>query len=366
MNVIRRCTRWLVAALLLAAALGPPPARAGETDVSNRVAVSLEYDDNVYNTHRLPKGDELGRLFYDFGLNWYMTPNNLWLTNYDLGGRLYFHEDPEDALINQLMLGYTNYSIPTVQFGATLTGKLRNIRSAEEDYLKTIARAFAGVRIVDMFYVGAHAEYSQFNFRAFRGYDYWTERAGGEARYDWGRAFSVGLGYDYEQKTFPYYRALKNIGTATNAVLIESAAARVDDLNEASLQLRYQHTFLEELPFLGTFSYMYQNFDSNSYGDTYGNHLISLGLSQYATPNLSLHFLGVFQVLGAHQKLVIPFNYAVEEGDENFSQLEARVNYEFVEHLSVYAAFRRYWTTYPNDPFNFVKDLYAIGFSASF
>jgi hypothetical protein len=259
-----RRRRWLatLAALTALFALRPTIAAAGDVDLSNRVSVSMEYDDNVYKAGRDLVADELGRLFYDFGLGWRMTPNNLLQTSYQLGGKLYFHEDAEDTAINQLGLGYVNYSVPTYEFGATVGAKLRNVRDAQEDYFKYVARVFAGKRFIDAIYAGLHAEYSEFNFRGTEEFDYWTQLYGAEARYDYGRTFSAGLTYDFERKTYPY-NSFQNIGTS-DVILTQTNDTRTDDLQEFGASLRYQTTFLDALPFLGTFNYLLQLNRSNS------------------------------------------------------------------------------------------------------
>jgi hypothetical protein len=367
MKHIWRRRRWLgwLAGIVVALAWRPPGAAASDMDIQNRVSVALENDDNVYLTHTGVRADELGRLFYDFDLNWRITPNNLWQTDYQLGAKVYFHQTSQDAIINQLQLGYMNFSIPTVQFGVQATGKLRLIDSALEDYLKFIGRGFVGDRFLDAFYVGVHAEYSQFYFRAYRDYDYWTQRYGADARYDHQRDFSAGVVYDFERKTFPY-DAFRNIGGAANPVLVQGIRPRADDLNEVTAQFRYQTTFAETLPFLGTFSYTYQDYRSNSFGDSYDNHRFTLGLSQYIVHELSVHFLGVYQIIEAGQKTLIPQSFTIEEEDENYNQVEARINYGFTENLSVYAGYHRYWSAFPNPQFSFVKNVYGVGFAASF
>lgn len=360
---IRPGGRWLLLLFLVWLA-APPWARAGEVELSNRAAISLEYDDNVYKTNRDRTLDELGRLFYDFGLHWAITPANLLLTNYQVGGKLYFHESDESAVINQLQLGYTNSSLPTVQMGVLGSVKLRNVADAQEDYLKWTGRAFAGKTFLQSLYTGVHAEYSEFDYRGSTWYDYWTQLYGAEARYDYERVFSVGLGYDYEIKTYPY-KALKDIG-ASDIVLVEENDLRVDHLHEFSLSGRYQKTFFETLPFLANLTYTYQVNDSNSYGDSYNNHRVMLGLSQYIFQDTSVHFLGVFQFRNSAEKVLIPHSYSIEEDDENYNQIELRLTHGFNDYLSLFAGYHRYWSDSSFADLSFTKNLYALGLTVDF
>ncbi|MDP8224867.1 MAG: hypothetical protein P9L99_16020 [Candidatus Lernaella stagnicola] len=352
---------WFVC---LWAALGAGAAWAGDVDLKNRASLSAEYDDNVYKANRDLTADFLGRLFYDFGLNWRITPNNIWLTNYQLGGKLYAQETEEDTIINQLQLGYTNYSIRTVQMGVQGSAKLRNIRSAEEDYLKFIGRAFVGKRFIDSIYAGIHAQYSEFDFRGSDYYDYWTQLYGAEFRYDFKRTFSVGAGYNYERKTYPF-NALRNIGEE-NILLVERDDKRKDNLNEVRASVRYQTAFFERLPFMTTLTYTYQNNASNSYGDAYDNHRVTVGLSQYVLEDTSVHFVGTFQFRDSKEKVLIPHSYSIEEDDENYNQIQARLTHSFTEYFSLYGSYQRFWSNFDHDRLSFVRNLYALGITFRF
>ncbi len=358
MFLFQRVGLWLVLACLLTA-LASTVTLAGEAELENRVSLSAEYDDNVFKANRDLTADFLGRLFYDFDLDWYFTPNNLWLTNYQLGGKLYAQERDEDTIINRLQLGYMNFSIPTVKLGLTGTVKLRNIRNGEEDYLKFIGRAFAGKRFMDSIYAELHAEYNEFDFRGSEYYDYWTQLYGLDCRYDYKRTFSFGFGYDYERKVHPF-NALRNIGE-NDVVLVARDENRVDNLHEVRTSLRYQTAFWEQLPFFATVAYTFQRNKSNSYGDSYDNHRVTVGLSQYVLQDTSLLFLGTFQLRDSTEKVLIPHSYSIEEDDENYNQFQVRLSHTFTDYFSLYGNYQRFWNYFEHDRLSFIRNLYAVG-----
>jgi hypothetical protein len=337
---------------------------AGSVELNNRVSVSTEVDDNVFNANRGLVADALGRLFYDLSLDWYFTPNNLWRTNYTLGGKLFANERDEDTIINQLQLGYTNFSIPTVQMGLLGSAKLRNIRDAEEDYLKFTGEAFAGKRFIDSIYTGVHALYSEFDFRGTEYYDYWTQNYGADVRYDYERKLSFGVGYDYERKTYPF-NALRNIG-AKDIVLVEQDEKRADNLHEVRASFRYQTAFFEHYPFFATLIYAFQRNQSNSYGDSYDNHRVTVGVSQNVLPDTSLHLLGTFQFRDSAEKVLIPHSFSIEEDDENYNQMQARAMHGFTDYMSLFVSYQRFWNVYEHDRLSFVKNLYAVGLTFRF
>jgi hypothetical protein len=354
---------WLAWLLVLLAA-GPATAGPGTVELSHRASVSIEYDDNVYKTHRDLVADGLGRLFYDFGLNWYITPNNLWQTNYQLGGKAYFQETDKDALINQLQLGFTNSSVPMLQLGVDAAAKLRNTLDSEEDYLKYQGRAFAGVRPVEAFYLELHAAYDEFDLRQSTLYDYWNQQYGLEMRCDYQRIFSIGVNYDFNRKTY-YYNANRNIGGGA-PILEPTTYRRADNLHEAGLSFSYQTTLFESLPFLATAAYLYQYNDSNSYGNSFDNHRLLLSLSQYVHQDTSVHLLGTVQIRNGKEKVLLAPNYAVEETDDNYNQLAVRLNHDFTDNIGIFGGYHRYWSSYPDDQFNFEKNLYTVGAKFSF
>ena len=58
------------------------PCFAQKVYLKNRASLSADYDDNVYKASRDQEGDFLGRLYYDFKLNYFPTTNNLLSFNY--------------------------------------------------------------------------------------------------------------------------------------------------------------------------------------------------------------------------------------------------------------------------------------------
>ena len=356
----------LLVAVGVGAVLAGPATRArAEVILTNRASLSFEYDDNVFLANRGLQADELGRLFYDFGCNWLPTPENEILADYQLGGKLYWHESEEDTIINQLQLGYTNYSIPQMYLGMLVTGKLRNVRDAEEDYFKFIGDACVGRRFGPVT-AELRASYSQFNFRSFSYYDYWTQTYGGEVRYEQLRSFVLGTGYHFTRKAFPF-NALRDIGPPGGAVLLVfDSKKRFDNLHEISVFGRYQTMLFGHAPFLVSGSYLYQINDSNSYGDSYRNHRFMLALSQDLFEGANLHILGIFQVRERGSEVQIPHSYLIEEDDENYNQIQVRLTHAFTDYFSVFAEYSRYWTHFVGGKLDFVKNLTAAGVSFSF
>lgn len=364
LGLVRWRPGWLPALVWLCVLFSPWAASAGEVELNHHVSVSGEYDDNVFKANRDLKADVLGRLFYDFGLLWNITPNNVWGTNYELGGKLFAREHDEDTIINQLNLEYTNYSIPTVDIGVAGTAKLRNIRDAQEDYLKWTGKAFVGKRFLDSVHAGLHAAYSEFDFRGTEYYDYWTQLYGARARYDYGREFSFGVGYNYERKMFPF-DALRNIGQ-DSVVLVEANDRRADNLHELRASARYQTALFDQLPFMSTLIYVFQRNESNSYGDSYDNHRVTVGLSQNVFQDTSVHFLGTFQFRDSSEKVLIPHSYSIEEDDENYNQIQGRVTHGFTDYMSLFVAYHRYWNNPEHDRLSFRRNLYSVGLSFRF
>lgn len=337
-----------------------------EVNLSNLASVSFEYDDNVYLAGRDLTSDGLGRIFCDFGVHWAPTPAHLLYGAYEFGGKLYINESEQDTAINQLQLGYTNYSISSVYIGGLASGKLRNVRDGQEDYFKLITEAFAGKRFGSSFNAEINAEYSQFDFRNFNYYDYWTQAYGMQLRYDHERIWTLGTGYQFSRKTFPF-NALQNVGPEEgNVLLLESDERRLDTLHEVHLFGRYQTILFDRVPFLLNGSYLLQINDSNSYGDSYINHRFMLGLSQDLFEGTNLHILGIFQLRDSSEKVLIPHSYSIEEDDENYNQVQVRITHGFTNYLRAFVGYSRYWTIYEHDELNFVKNLYALGLTVSF
>ncbi len=360
-----RLAIWLFAVCVgLAATMTAAPTRA-ELLLSNRAALSFEYDDNVFLANRNLRADALGRLFCDFGLNWWPTGEHELLTDYQLGGKLYTRESDVNTIINQLQLGYTNFQISQMYLGLLATGKLRNVQSGLEDYFKFIGEAFVGRRFGPSFSAEIRAAYSQFDFRSFDYYDYWTQSYGLDLRYERLRSFTVGTGYRFTRKAFPF-KALENIGTSDSVLLVESDDQRFDNLHELSAFGRYQTLLFGRAPFLVSGSYLFQIFDSNSYGDSYRNHRFMVALSQDLFEGANLHVLGIFQVREENDEVQIPHSYLIEEDDENYNQVQIRLTHSFTDYLSVFAEYSRYWSHYVGGDLDFVKNNYALGVAVSF
>jgi len=360
---------WCLAGLLLLLSARPEPAAAWDVDLANRASVFFGYDDNVYNANRDLKGDWLGRLFYDFGLKWKINPKNTLTTSYRLGGKVYTREIDEDTLINQLSLDYTTSSIPYLLFGVDGTVKLRNIRDAEEDYLLWDGRTFLGHWFSDQesihrLYAELHAAYREFDFRGTEYYDYWTQLYGSDLRYHFGRAFSLGLGYDFQRKTYPY-NAYHDIGAA-GIVLIEADERRIDKLHEIKASSTYLTSFSEALSFRAVGDYVYQYNDSNSYGDSYNNHRIGLNLGLSIYQKSQILFSGIYQARQGTEKVLIPHSYNIEEDNENYNQLAVRFNQEITDYFSLSVNYHRYWSQNENERLNFIKNLYLLGLTFIF
>lgn len=358
-----------LAGLVLIAWCRPDLARAWNVDLANRASVFFGYDDNVYNANRDLKADWLGRLFYDFGLKWKIDPKNTLTTSYRLGGKAYIAETDEDTIINQLSLDYTTASIPYLLFGVNGTAKLRNIRDAEEDYLLWDGRTFVGHWFSDKesihrFYTEAHAAYREFDFRGTEYYDYWTQLYGADVRYHYLRDFSCGLGYDFQEKTYPY-DAYENIGAA-DVVLVEVNKRRVDKLHEIKASSTYMTSFSEALSLRVLGDYVYQYNGSNSYGDSYNNHRVGLNLGLSIYEKSQLIFSGIYQTRQGTEKVLIPHSYDIEEDNENYNQLAVRFNQEITEYFSMSLNYHRYWSQNENERLNFVKNVYLLGLTFIF
>ena len=354
-----RKTISIVLVWLALLAIGPP-ALADKVFVKNRATLSAEYDDNVYKASRDVEGDFLGRLYYDFRLNAYPTVNNLILLNYQGGLKKYASIDSQDTLVNLIKLGYTNASLGNTFLGAETSLKVRNIRSQDEDYTKFITEAYAGRDFGQGITGQIRGGYTRFDFRTYNFYDYWHQRYGFALQKSFGPSFNFAFQYFFQEKHFPF-NAFENVGSETGDVfLAEKREKRKDVLHEPAVFLQYSRWLLVD------FSYLMQINESNSYGDSYYNHRFSLSLSKTLFKGTNLHLFGITQFRDSYESVLIPHSYSIEEDDENYNSVAAKISQKFTDYLSMEFGYSRYWTSYSSRDLNFVKNLYSLGLAVSF
>ena len=336
------------------------PAYADKVFVKNRATLSAEYDDNVYKGSRDIEGDFLGRLYYDFRLNAYPTVNNLISFNYQGGVKKYLRIEEQDTLVNQLRLGYTNASLRQAFLGTEATLKKRNIRSGEEDYTKFIGEVFAGKEFDKGITGQVRGGYTRFDFRSYNYYDYWLHRYGVIIQKSFGPTLNFATQYFFQEKHFPF-NAFENVGGLQGGVFLsETNERRRDILHEPAIFLQYSWWLLAD------FTYLLQINESNSYGDSNYNHRFTLSLSKSIWKGTNLHLFGVTQFRDSYEKVLIPHSYSIEEDDENYNSVTAKVTQKFTDYLTMEVGYSRYWTSYSSRDLNFVKNLYSLGIAFSF
>ncbi len=348
----------LIAFLLLGA--GSPIFGGEKITLKNRATLSVEYDDNVYKAGNGIEADFLGRAYYDFNLNLFPTFNNIFLINYKGGLKKYFKIKQQDTLVNLFRLGYTNTSIKSSFFGVDGSWKIRNIRKGDEDYNKLVLEGFAGREfgkgIIGQFRGG----YTRFDFKTYNYYDYWFHRYGFLLQKHFGTSFNFAVQYFFQEKLFPF-NAYRNLGSETEDVfLAEIDEKRHDILHEPALYLQYSKWLLVE------FSYLMQINESNSYGDSYYNHRLSLSLSKMIFKNTNIHLFAVTQFRDSYEKVLIPHSYSIEEDDENYNSLAIKISHKFNKYISVEGGYSRFWTAYSSQDLNFRKNLYSVGVAVNF
>lgn len=328
--------------------------------LKNRATLSFEYDDNVYKSNRDEEGDFLGRLYYDFRLNYFPTVNNQLSCNYQGGVKKYIETIDQDTLVNQIKLGYTNFSIDKSYLGTESTLKIRNIRSAQEDYNKFIGDLFAGHEFGKGINGEIRGGYTRFDFKSYNYYDYWLQRYGFNLQKSFTAKYLFAVQYFLQDKHFPFY-AYTNVGSETGDVFLgETDEKRRDTLHEPALMFRFSGWLLLD------FSYLLQINQSNSYGDSYYNHRFTLGMSKAVMKNTHLHLLAIAQFRDSSEEVLIPHSYSIEEDDENYNSVRAKVSQRITDYLFAEVGYSRYWTTYSSRDLNFVKNLYSIGLAVNF
>jgi hypothetical protein len=304
--------------------------------------------------------DFLARLYYDLRLNLYPNYDNIFLLNYQGGAKKYFEIDDQDTLINLARFGYTNTNLKNTFLGTDAWLKIRKIRSGEEDYNKLIWDVFAGHEFGKGVTGQLRGGYARFDFKTYNYYDYWLQRYGVIVQKSYGTTLNLSVQYFFQEKHFPF-AAYENFGTETDEVfLTETNKKRTDVLHEPAVFLQISKWLLVD------FVYLFQINQSNSYGDSYYNHRLSLSLSKAILKDTNLHLFGVAQFRDSFEKVLIPHSYSIEEDDENYNSVAAKVTHRFTDWVSLEVGYSRYWTTYSSRDLNFVKNLYSIGAAFNF
>ena len=356
---MRRCMLLLIVVVAVFAT-GPPGWAQGKVAFKNRAIIYSEYDDNVYKSPEDPEGDFLGRLYYDMRLHLYPNRDNTIALNYQGGAKKYIEFDDQDTLVNLIRLSYTNTDIRNTFLGVEGSMKFRNIRSGEEDYNKLITEAYAGYHFGQETVLQVRGGYTRFDFASYNFYDYWLQRYGILLQKGFGPSYSFGFNYFFQEKNFPF-PAFVNAGTESGAVFLkEGDRNRRDVLHEPSVYFRMVRWLLVDV------SYLLQINQSNSYGDSYYNHRFSLGLAKNLFKNTNVHVIGVAQIRDSYQEVLIPHSYSIEEDDENYNSVRAKVSHKFTDWFSLEVGYSRYWTTYSSRDLNFIKNNYSIGAGFTF
>ncbi|MCB1152274.1 hypothetical protein KDL45_01400 [bacterium] len=355
--------------LILVGLLGAVIALAGPTGVraegvavrsTNHAALRAEYDDNVKKLVRDPDADFLARVFFDTNWDIFLNPTNVFTAAYTLGAKKYAEIDDEDTLINQLMLRYYNADIGNTYLGGDANFKLRNVRDEQEDYNKLILRAFAGHDFNAGVNAEANASYTRFDFATSDFYDYWTQGFGVQLRKTFSHRLATGASYAMEDKNYPVLAFEQIPGADGQLFLQRKDELRQDLLTELGMFVTSNYYLLVN------FAYTLQINNSNSYGDTYYNHRLRLGLSKALTDDLNVHLFAVANFRDSYEEVLIPHSYSVEEDDENNNQLIAKLNRRITGDWWFELRYARYWSTYSNRQFNFTKNIYSVGVSTSF
>ncbi|MCC6160068.1 MAG: hypothetical protein IT350_18600 [Deltaproteobacteria bacterium] len=348
---------WAVLAALAFAA----PVGAGERVTwTNHAALHAEYDDNVYKTTDDVEGDLLARVFFDSKLDLHPNRANLVTLDYTLGAKKFADLIDQDTLINQVMMQYENTTISNTYIGGDATLKLRNIRDGEEDYNKVILNSFAGHYFARGVSGQVNASYTRFDFRNYDYYDYWTQAYGIELNKSISHALGFGVHYLIEDKNYPFF-AFENVVSDRDSVFLdETDELRQDTLHEVGFKFSSFYFVLVN------FAYDFQVNDSNSYGDSYYHHRLRLMVSKSLTPTTNLHLFAVANFRDSDEQVLIPHSYSVEEDDENYNQLVAKLNRKVGERIWLEARYARFWSQYSVSQFNFSKNVYSLGASFNF
>lgn len=332
----------------------------GKVVLGNRATLSFEYDDNVYKSQKNVEDDGLARLYYDLKLNFYPNVENILLVNYQGGAKKYFQIEEQDTLVNLFRLGYTNRSLENSFLGTDASFKMRNIRSGEEDFNKLIAELYAGHEFEKGIVAQIRGGYTLFDFQTYDYYDYWLHRYGLIVQKSFGTSFNFAVHFFFQEKHFPF-NAYNNLESKTDDVFLSlSNRKRRDILFEPALFIQFYKWLLFD------FSYTMQINQSNSYGDSYYNHRLSVGLSKTIFKNTNLHLFGVAQFRDSNEKVLIPHSYSIEEDDENYNTVAAKLSHRFTDYVSLEVGYSRYWTAYSTRDINFVKNLYSVGVAFNF
>lgn len=327
--------------------------------IQNNASLLLEFDSNVYKSFDDPESDFLGRLFYNFQFHVNPNKNHQISANYQLGAKKFIKIEEQDTLINLLRFGYNYYGIPHSILGASVQGKLRNLKNGEEDYSKLDGLTYFQRWFSHGLRLRVNAETSWFDYRKFNYFDYWLQRYGFDVSKTFESPFTIGLRYQFENKMFPI-NAFSNIGSRHNVLLKESSRRRVDNLHEMSLDFEWTRWLLARL------TYSFQINSSNSYSHSYYNHKLILTLSKSIINPLSIHLLGIFQYRDSFDPTLIPTTLQIEESDENLNQLTLKLSYRAIEWLTIDAKYSRFWNLLTDQSDNFEKNLISVGVGFQF
>ena len=256
-------------------------------------------------------------------------------------------------------LGYAYRGLPDTLLGADVEGKLRNVRDSRQDFWKAVGDLYAERWFAHQFRGRVQAETAWFDARRYAYLNYWYQRYGLALGKGFGSAVSLELHYNFENKLFPIH-AYTNLGTRKAALLQESGRRRVDDLHEVGLEVAVTRWVLASA------AYAFQVDRSNSYGDSYTNHKLTVAVSKTIVDPLALHVLFILQIRKAVDPVLIPTTLQTEETDENLSQLTGKLTYRIKDWVSLELKYSRYWSQYLGEDVNFVKDQVSLGSTFQF
>ena len=350
--------RFAAAAVLFCLIL--PGTVLAQVQLANSVSLSADYDDNVFNAADHPEDDFLLRLFYSLDLDYPANKANLLYFRYRLGAKKYLNLISEDALINLGQFGYEYRGFTRQSVGAEVEAKLRNTRSTNDDYYKLIATGHWSYNFPMNFLLRLQGVYSQFDYRRYHYFDYWSQQYSLDLRKYFGYEFSAGFDYALQNKQYPT-KAYTNIGSKnTGQILALSTRNRVDNEHDLTALAEYSGWLLAK------FSYTFQINDSNSYGESYYNHRLVLALSKGIFKRTNVHLLGILQFAKSRDRVLLPHVFQIEEEDEDLSSVAFKVSQGILDWLSIEAQYSRYWDQLGYGRPVFQKDLYSLGVSMKF
>jgi hypothetical protein len=342
----------ILAALVVVSAA--PAAADDRVTLAHLLAATVDYDSNVFDSVNRPEHDFLARLFYDFRFDFAPKPAHALTLGAQVGAKKYFAFARQDTLVTLVRVGYAFRGLPATVLGVDVEGKMRWVRDGDEDYGKAIASAYAQHSFEQRFRLRADGEAAWFDVRRYDYFDYWYQRYGLALGKGFGEVVDLELHYAFRHQGFPI-PAYTNLGTRDAVLLRESGRRRADNLHEVGADLMVTKWLLARA------GYAFQVNASNSYGDSYYNHKVTVALSKAILDPLSMHALFILQVRDAVDPVLIPATLQVEETDESLSQITGKLAYRVTEWVSLEGKYSRFWSQYVGEDLDFVKDQVSVG-----